>query len=319
MLYSFQYLTQKNFNKESDNLIVCGNGPSLAYINYDFLPDDFDVFRCNQFYQEENYSLGKKVKLVSLNESVILENYATYKKIVELGEYDIEHIVINYFAANKRLTKEKLEIFSEILTPEKLFGEHKTLISYLSYYENIHNKRPTAGIYLTVLGVMLGYKNFFLSGIDLMESVDGKNYVYTQAGKKNSLSISKHLVNPQYTNHIHSGEFDLQILKFLVEHYNVNLFSLSEKSPITQYICLPEKNGTSHNSQLESTLKQPKKSDATLDFILPNGISSDCQNNLEFAIIKNNYKRRVVRWHKKIRNLRNLLKKIKEKSLPQKQ
>ncbi len=319
MLYNFQYLTEETFNRESENLIVCGNGPSLAHINYNLLPNDFDIFRCNQFYQEESYLLGKNIKLVSLNENFILESYATYKKTIELGEYYIENIIVNYLDSNKNLIKEKLEIFSEILTPEKLFGEHKELISYLSYYENIHNKRPTAGIYLTILGAMLGYKNFFLSGIDLMQSVDGQNYVYTLVGKKNSFSISKHLVSPVYTtNNIHSGEFDLQILEFLVTHYKINLFSISEKSPLTQHINLPKKNNTSKNNNLENTLKFPKNINATLDFILPAGISTSCQNNLEFAIIKSNYKRRITRWHRRMRNLRNTFRKIKRKVLSKK-
>lgn len=39
-----------NFKRDSDNLVVAGNGPSLKNIDLNSLPSNFDVFRCNQFY-----------------------------------------------------------------------------------------------------------------------------------------------------------------------------------------------------------------------------------------------------------------------------
>ncbi|EAH6454264.1 alpha-2,3-sialyltransferase, partial [Campylobacter jejuni] len=45
-------------------VIIAGNGPSLKEIDYSRLPNDFDVFRCNQFYFEDKYYLGKKCKAV---------------------------------------------------------------------------------------------------------------------------------------------------------------------------------------------------------------------------------------------------------------
>lgn len=37
--------------------IIAGNAPSLKNIDYTLLPQDYDVFRCNQFYLEDKYSL----------------------------------------------------------------------------------------------------------------------------------------------------------------------------------------------------------------------------------------------------------------------
>lgn len=78
--------------------VVAGNGPSLAEIDYSLLPDDYDVFRCNQFYFEDKYFLGKKVKYAFLNFSVILEQYFTYKTLDTNNEYSIENIVISRLA-----------------------------------------------------------------------------------------------------------------------------------------------------------------------------------------------------------------------------
>ncbi|EAI2324729.1 alpha-2,3-sialyltransferase, partial [Campylobacter coli] len=53
----------KNNNQEK-NVLIAGNGPSLKEIDYRRLPDKYDVFRCNQFYFEEKYYLGKNIKSV---------------------------------------------------------------------------------------------------------------------------------------------------------------------------------------------------------------------------------------------------------------
>ncbi|EAJ8474776.1 alpha-2,3 sialyltransferase, partial [Campylobacter upsaliensis] len=50
--------------------IIAGNAPSLKNIDYTLLPQDYDVFRCNQFYLEDKYYLGKKLKAVFFNSCV---------------------------------------------------------------------------------------------------------------------------------------------------------------------------------------------------------------------------------------------------------
>ncbi|MGC6406569.1 alpha-2,3-sialyltransferase, partial [Bisgaard Taxon 45] len=57
--------------------VVAGNGQSLAEIDYSLLPEKYDVFRCNQFYFEERYFLGKKIKAVFFTPKVFLEQYYT--------------------------------------------------------------------------------------------------------------------------------------------------------------------------------------------------------------------------------------------------
>ncbi|EOW2579722.1 alpha-2,3-sialyltransferase, partial [Campylobacter upsaliensis] len=42
---------------DTKKAIIAGNAPSLKNIYYALLPQDYDVFRCNQFYLEDKYSL----------------------------------------------------------------------------------------------------------------------------------------------------------------------------------------------------------------------------------------------------------------------
>lgn len=55
-------------------VIVAGNGESLSQIDYRLLPKNYDVFRCNQFYFEERYFLGNKIKAVFFTPGSFLSN-----------------------------------------------------------------------------------------------------------------------------------------------------------------------------------------------------------------------------------------------------
>ncbi|EAJ6613117.1 alpha-2,3 sialyltransferase, partial [Campylobacter jejuni] len=78
-------------------VIIAGNGPSLKEIDYSRLPNDFDVFRCNQFYFEDKYYLGKKCKAVFYNPSLFFEQYYTLKHLIQNQEYETELIVCSNF------------------------------------------------------------------------------------------------------------------------------------------------------------------------------------------------------------------------------
>lgn len=78
-------------------VIISGNGPSLKEIDYSRLPNDFDVFRCNQFYFEDKYYLGKKFKAVFYNPGLFFEQYYTLKHLIQNQEYETELIMCSNF------------------------------------------------------------------------------------------------------------------------------------------------------------------------------------------------------------------------------
>ena len=75
--------------------IIAGNGPSLARIDYTRLPRDFDVYRCNQFYFEEKYYLGKRVQGVLFHPDLFFAQYHTLKTLEARGEYEFGEIYCN--------------------------------------------------------------------------------------------------------------------------------------------------------------------------------------------------------------------------------
>ncbi|MBT0881304.1 alpha-2,3-sialyltransferase, partial [Campylobacter sp. 2018MI27] len=80
------------FNRTSDNLIVAGNGPSLKNIDLNSMPKEYDVFRCNQFYCEDKYYLGKNIKLVMFNPMVIYSQLKTLNTLISKQEYHVEYV-----------------------------------------------------------------------------------------------------------------------------------------------------------------------------------------------------------------------------------
>lgn len=73
---------------ESKAVLIAGNGPSLGQIDYNRLPKEFDIFRCNQFYLEEEYFVGKKLRQLFFIIICFLNNrqlYFIYKRIESMN------------------------------------------------------------------------------------------------------------------------------------------------------------------------------------------------------------------------------------------
>jgi hypothetical protein len=59
--YSKFYYIIPDMSNYLENIFVLGNGPSFIKIDYDLLPQNFKVMRCNTFYLEDKYYAGKQV------------------------------------------------------------------------------------------------------------------------------------------------------------------------------------------------------------------------------------------------------------------
>ncbi|MBZ7945635.1 alpha-2,3-sialyltransferase, partial [Campylobacter sp. RM10532] len=221
------------------NAVICGNGPSLKEIDYKRLPKEYDVFRCNQFYFENKYYLGKNIKYAFFNQGVFLEQYYTAKKLIENQEYFIENIICSTFKIHKyydNFFQHFDTFFSECLLGYKILDSLKEFSSYIYFNEIYHDQRITSGIYMCAIAIALGYKNIYLTGIDFYENKNinfntGENiYAYDLDQKYNSRAILGG-VKPSY---FHSKEIDLKALKFLEKKYQISFFSLTPNSILTK-------------------------------------------------------------------------------------
>ncbi len=231
----------KNNNQEK-NVLIAGNGPSLKEIDYRRLPDKYDVFRCNQFYFEEKYYLGKNIKSVFFNPGFFFEQYYTSMQLILKKEYFIENIICSTFDLNfidnSFFLKSFYNWFPEAYLGHEILNKLKDFYNYIKYNEIYYNQRITSSIYMCAIAIIFGYENIFLTGVDFYDK--SKNY-YAFNSKKNNLIK----LNPSFSlNHnrgnFHSKDVDLKALDFLMKNYSINIYSVSPNSILSRYIKLPD-------------------------------------------------------------------------------
>ncbi|AIL31956.1 hypothetical protein IX83_00205 [Basilea psittacipulmonis DSM 24701] len=225
-------------HRTSDNVIICGNGPSLKAIDYDRLPADYDVFRCNQFYFEDSYFIGKKIKAAFFIPSVLMHQYITMQKLIENGEYEIENIIVsrfnNPFVENEQQEKEIAYLVDVIDGYEAFLSHYLDVDALLRRYELFENKRITSGIYMIIAAMACGYKNIYIAGIDFYQ--DGL-YAFDTA-KTNILNLCPNIDKKEGKGQVHSLNFDINMIQYLRAHYDINLFSLCPDSCLSRHIPL---------------------------------------------------------------------------------
>ncbi|WP_261798052.1 alpha-2,3-sialyltransferase [Campylobacter peloridis] len=229
------------------------------------MPKEFDVFRCNQFYFEDKYYLGKNIKYAFFNPFVFFEQYYTSKKLIQNKEYNIENIICSTFNLplmdNENFIKLFPDYFCDALLGHEILAKINDFLAFIKYNEIYENKRITSGIYMCGIAVALGYKNIYLTGIDFY---DDKNNMYAFESKQNNiLNLIPSFNNKNSVYKAHSKEFDLQALNFLKEKYNVNFYTLNENSIISKYINLASIND--NDFTLES-----KPNNYINDILIPN-------------------------------------------------
>ena len=162
-------------------IIIAGNGPSLAQIDYSRLPQDFDVFRCNQFYFEDKYFLGKKIKGVFFNSNIIKEQIFTLLQIETNDEYDIDRIYCRPRLDNGeiRIDDKKIsEVFPFVLNTYDFLIKQNDYSKLEFSYRYFYDQYPTMGIVMLYTAIAQGYKEIYLTGIDFYRGGGGIDYAF---------------------------------------------------------------------------------------------------------------------------------------------
>lgn len=259
----------------NENAVIAGNGPSLAKIDYNRLPEHFDVFRCNQFYFEDSYFLGKEVKYAFFNPFLFFEQYYTLSSLNYNKEYEIENIICSTFNNPAIDDVYKLSIlknlFSEVWMGGDILNRLDGFCPVLHFNELYHQKRITSGVYMCACATALGYKKIYLTGIDLYSS--GSVYAF-DSKRENLIKVLPEIKKDDSVYGFHSSDYDIFVLNMLVEKYGVEIYSLSSESPISQHFHLAPL------LEKKSDFKIEKKSEnAIRDLLLPNKNAYEVFNN----------------------------------------
>ncbi|MBT0864966.1 alpha-2,3-sialyltransferase, partial [Campylobacter coli] len=220
------------------NVIIAGNGPSLQSINYQRLPKKYDIFRCNQFYFEDKYYLGKNIKAAFFNPYPFLQQYHTAKQLVFNNEYKIENIFCSTFnlpfIEKDNFINKFYDFFPDAKLGHKIIENLKEFYSYIKYNEIYLNKRITSGIYMCAIAVALGYRNIYLCGIDFYEG----EIIYPFEAMSKNIKKTFPWIKDFNPSNFHSKEYDIEILKLLESIYKVNFYALCDNSALINYFPL---------------------------------------------------------------------------------
>ncbi|MBM0636718.1 alpha-2,3 sialyltransferase [Campylobacter sp. VicNov18] len=243
-------------------VIIAGNGPSLKEIDYTRLPLEYDVFRCNQFYFEDKYYLGKKCKAVFYNPTLFFEQYYTLKHLIDKKEYETELIICSNFnltnIENANFSKNFYNYFPDVHLGYEFFKQLKQFDAYFKFHEIYFNQRITSGIYMCAIAIALGYKEIYLTGIDFYHN--GSSYAFNTK-QKNLLKLEPNFKNDNSHYFGHSKNTDIKALQFLKETYKVKFYCLCPNSPLANFIELAP-----HSS---SAFKLQEKNNYIKDILLP--------------------------------------------------
>lgn len=220
-------------------IIIAGNGPSLRNIDYARMPQVFDVYRCNQFYFEDQYFLGKKIKGVFCNHFILKDFFFTIYQLKEKEEYEID--AIYSFLSSFDNHKKSLEYFSNLsfyypLVKDihqflKMQKEYYEWILYKSFYEN---KFLNMGIYMILTAISQGYKQIYLTGIDPHHP---NSYAFDMQNKSNLFEkVPSFQQKENFANPLHCNHFNLRILKMIAKQQNIQIFCLSKNNPFNSII-----------------------------------------------------------------------------------
>lgn len=239
---------------QSKPIIIAGNGPSLAQIDYSRLPKDFDVFRCNQFYFEPKYFLGKKIKGVFFNPFVLKEQFFTLHHLKERGEYEVEDVYCNITMGlwdrqwsngkPKNLEQELRYDFPSVKNTYPFLEQMSEFNALHKFYALYYEKRFTTGILMMIVALAQGYREIYLTGIDFYES-GGLSYAFDIGGKSNLAEKVPTFTQEGFRDEVHEKNVDIEALKLALSLQDVKLYSLAPQSSLAELISLAPRQDTS--------------------------------------------------------------------------
>lgn len=236
--------TIKKVTGESSSLpsiVIAGSGHSLLKIDYSRLPKEFHTFRVNNFYFEDKYYLGKHVDYYLCGVALLEQQFYNIQALKIRNEYTINSFFVhnhhNLFEEGKY--KDSFPTVRVCNTFKNSIPEIYELIQFHEFY---YKKSIMAGTIAILTAIGLGYKEIYLTGIDLYNTQSSSAYPFPLG----ETFIDIRFRNSQFKNkeemyqldtRAHDINIDKQILCHIKDKTHVQLYSLSD-SPINTYIPL---------------------------------------------------------------------------------
>lgn len=222
-------LTKKN---KRPLVIIC-SGPSIAEVDYHRIPDNPVIFRMNLFFLEQDYLFGKYVDAYF---------WAVYREVVQDELYDLicenGYNVETYFYPMRLISEIRSHRLEIDKIHEKTFRpayDHWNLLASVPEIARVMMARPlpTVGIQVLATGLILGFKEIHIMGMDFYQSTD-KRYGHEIPDRIKSKASPIHF-KAGYEQKAHSFENDTYVFSLLKRLFpEVKIYSLSPQSYLSE-------------------------------------------------------------------------------------
>jgi lipopolysaccharide biosynthesis glycosyltransferase len=214
-------------------LVIAGNGPSAALPPQHRLPADPVVFRMNWFFLESHYHFGSHVDawFFSVPNQTLEKSLA---QEIRTGRYTVDRLLSPMQLPSGRdgdgWGNQLLDVSVEQQDHWAVVSRHPRLARRFMSRPGL----PTTGLQALGFALALGFREVYLSGIDLYESAEAR-YGYTVTDTVAAALTAKDL-SPGYES-AHSIDTDLGFLQAcLTEFPDAGVHNLSESVNLSVYL-----------------------------------------------------------------------------------
>ena len=214
-------------------LLIVGNGPSATLPPLHKIPADAVIFRMNWFFLESHYHFGSHVDawfFAIPNQTL----EAALREEIRTRRYDIERLCSPMQLPSAR---DGDRWGNQLLDVNVKQYDHWAVISRYARLARYFMSRPglpTSGMQALGFGLGLGFREIYLSGVDLYESKEAR-YGYTISQQVAAGLLEKDM-KPGYED-AHSIDNDLAFLQAcLAEFPDANVYSLSESVNLGMFV-----------------------------------------------------------------------------------
>lgn len=214
-------------------LLIVGNGPSATLPPHHKIPADVVIFRMNWFFLESHYHFGSHVDAWFFAvPNQLLET--SLREEIRSRRYSIERLCSPMQLPSGR---EGDRWSNQLLDVDLKQYDHWAVISRyprLARYFMSRPGLPTSGMQALGFGLGVGFREIYLSGVDLYESKEAR-YGYTVSQQVAAGLLEKDL-KPGYED-AHSIDNDLAFLQAsLAEFPDADVYSLSESVNLAMFL-----------------------------------------------------------------------------------
>jgi hypothetical protein len=208
-------------------LVIAGNGPSILQLDYRQIPENAYVFRCNWFFQEDHYRLGRRVDgyFWSIHNEGMMRALEAASRIggYRIGAY-FSPVAFEEFADSSTMCSK--QSFLPLHNHWRIIAGQPDLAASM-----MMRPLPTQGMQMLATALELGFRDIYLVGIDFYQDPNSRYAFEIPESLAGQWLLPKDL-KPGYESN-HDIAVDLKMLEFCLSSYpDLKISNLGRDNPL---------------------------------------------------------------------------------------